>query len=76
MNFLKSVKRQSLNRSQRKKARNGFYGYAYGPYDSLPNNIFRYETLNVPYGKNNGRSKGPTVFFRKRNGRMETKRFV
>ena len=71
MNFLKSVKRQSFNRSQRKKARNGLYGHVYGPYESLPDNIFRYETLYAPNGKHFSQSKTPTVFFRKKSGRMK-----
>ena len=71
MNFLKSVKRQSFNRSQRKKARNGFYGHVYGPYESLPENIFRYETLYAPNGKHYSQSKTPTVFFRKKSGRIK-----
>ena len=71
MNFLKSVKRQSFNRSQRKKARNGLYGHVYGPYESLPENIFRYETLYAPNGKHYSQSKTPTVFFRKKSGRIK-----
>ena len=74
MNFLKSVKRQSLNRSQRKKARNGFYGHVYGPYESLPDNIFRYDTLYAPNGKTYSQYKTPTAFFRKKSRRI--KRYV
>ena len=71
MNFLKSVKRQSFNRSHRKKARNGLYGHVHGPYESLPDNMFRYETLYAPNGKHYSQSKTPTVFFRKKSGRIK-----